>query len=1367
MAYPTSKFFKGAIEKSELNEELLNEQALTNNGCPDENALNYDENWQTNANTTYGAFVCQYDYGCNNVDAWMEAMLFLSEMNLQSDIFGDTSYTFPHIVTGDNSDPGMVSPPWDQDTPGGFSFQQAGDSASGNYGGGGTSWGEIDLSSGAGYYDYLCDWICNPALGVDINPGNWVPAGFAGAEGYNFGGGSNQDTGLHICTCCQQYPHITYGCTDPNADNYQEIAGAPCDDENPSYTGDGCVEGVTGENCCCEFPGCTDETADNYDPTANIDDGSCTYSYGCLDPNATNYGYLVNIETGETLGDAPVENPEETLIPCEDGQIEGVNDGYPDCCIYPEGCTDPEALNFDDTAVFDDGSCEYPPPCFEFDQATFQDQNLGCFFFFDPTAAETYGLTDETIALIANYVNEGECCVLGCTDENSPDYDDTAHYDDGSCEYPGCTDETAINYDPGATVDDGSCEYDPCAMCEQMPEECALYCDIWFLGDPVSIDLYSEPVQEQIGVFLNYGECCDPYVEGCMDENAMNYSPEAELPCDDCCRYRYGCTDDTANNFDGYVEDGWIDDGSCEYDIPGCTDDGYQDWSPYPGIAAINYNPEATVDDGSCDYLKPCEEIEGWSDEGIAAVCGQWFGWQATLDEGGTLLAWEQSAYDTLGSFEYLNNGECCPEIVPEGCTDPTATNYDPNAVNDDGSCEYYCAVFDGFSANEQDVFCAWWEINSEDTEVAGYEWIASTLENGDCCPRYMCNQSTGECEQNEAGAHLAMSTCENSPEPCGPTGCQAFALLDYDQQLNWCSFCPNPFMYWCAPSDESIEGQQQLDCCPEELGCEEIMTEEWVYENIPPLNLIKGEVYLDDFCWWCNNSEETIVQSMLDNGIWYAQEACDCCPEDPTPDYDCDNFEQWIIDVVTPDWPGLATVSKFCDACEVPDGDIPNMYPGEPGCGCCPDDPDDGPYTCRAVQVSPTQWETECMEDPDGIYTTIEECQQAIEEYQLETDEFGHPLQGCPEPRMNWKCIINSGEIYGECMEDPDGNYTTEQECIDEGCSCPEFPTAEFGYPSGECPPGLVWNMLTCHCDPDEDEVVRRGCMDEEASNYMVCCPGAPEGCVPNDHQPQCCDYDDIEDTTCEDLQAELSYNPGSWESICTACWNPEWGNPNIETSLSTGGCPPEECCVDDEDNEVEEEYLYYGCSDCMEGEGNTYTSFVNNEGTDWLCGPEVIEVWLPNYQGPQTSTNSSNGFMYAGYPGQWLGSSESWTPEEVLEEQCTGTIGVVVNCRQCYDEWEANGNWMLPYCDNYNCPWPDDYTPDPEGAAAIDTADLSVDTPGAPQPEDYPLGGNDPQYLRDKKKFIKNYHSNNKSSLRESFTNRFQKLAGIKKKK
>ena len=91
----------------------------------------------------------------------------------------------------------------------------------------------------------------------------------------------------------------------------------------------------------------------------------------------------------------------------------------PDDTETASGCTYPDALNFNESAVTDDGSCEYPKP------------------------------PEET---------------PGCTYEGATNYDEAATVDDGSCEYPpdpvpGCTDTSALNFNATADTDDGSCRH--------------------------------------------------------------------------------------------------------------------------------------------------------------------------------------------------------------------------------------------------------------------------------------------------------------------------------------------------------------------------------------------------------------------------------------------------------------------------------------------------------------------------------------------------------------------------------------------------------------------------------------------------------------------------------------------------------------------------------------------------------------------------------------------------------------------------------------------------------------------------------------------------------------------------------------------
>lgn len=99
--------------------------------------------------------------------------------------------------------------------------------------------------------------------------------------------------------------------------------------------------------------------------------------------------------------------------------------------------------------------------------------------------------------------------------------------------------------------------------------------------------------------------CRDP-IPGCMDANALNFNPAAEIDDGSCIPVVLGCTDKVALNFDPEAN---TDDGTCNYDVFGCMDP-----------KAVNFNQAATVDDGTCllqsaiPFLDvACREDKNWA----------------------------------------------------------------------------------------------------------------------------------------------------------------------------------------------------------------------------------------------------------------------------------------------------------------------------------------------------------------------------------------------------------------------------------------------------------------------------------------------------------------------------------------------------------------------------------------------------------------------------------------------------------------------------------------------------------------------------------------------------------------------------------
>ena len=213
---------------------------------------------------------------------------------------------------------------------------------------------------------------------------------------------------------------------------------------------------------------------------------------------------------------------------------------------------------------------------------------------------------------------------------------------------PGCTDSTALNFNAGATSDDGSCvpHLPPVVGCMQ---PLAMNYDSRATVQGTTKCIYALPgcTDSRAGNYLSSANVedtsCIFVVKGCTQQNALNYDSSANTY--EGCRFALpGCTNSLASNF---ASSATVDDNSCL--MTGCTDP-----------TKFGYDPIANVDDGSClNYISVCTDTTAANFVALAP------------------------RLQSLPS-----------KCIYPGCTNAMATNYNPSATADDGSCVLLRATF-------------------------------------------------------------------------------------------------------------------------------------------------------------------------------------------------------------------------------------------------------------------------------------------------------------------------------------------------------------------------------------------------------------------------------------------------------------------------------------------------------------------------------------------------------------------------------------------------------------------------------------------------------------------------------------------------
>ncbi len=169
---------------------------------------------------------------------------------------------------------------------------------------------------------------------------------------------------------------------------------------------------------------------------------------------------------------------------------------------------------------------------------------------------------------------------------------------------------------------------------------------------------------------------------GCMDEEACNFDPAAEVDDGSCWTpFDFGWCDCDGAVFDALGECGGgcaqdLDmDGVC--DVPGCTDP-----------EACNFDPSANYDNGDCTYAAAYYDCDG-----------------ACLND--------------------ADGDGVCDELEVVGCTDAEACNFDADATEEDGSCAYLTATFiDGENAVDEGAVMLY--VASPSQPGNQYTWAVS-----------------------------------------------------------------------------------------------------------------------------------------------------------------------------------------------------------------------------------------------------------------------------------------------------------------------------------------------------------------------------------------------------------------------------------------------------------------------------------------------------------------------------------------------------------------------------------------------------------------------------------------------------------------
>lgn len=384
-----------------------------------------------------------------------------------------------------------------------------------------------------------------------------------------------------------------------------------------------------------------------------------------------------------------------------------------------------------------DGDCMVEELCFS--------ENGGAYECFDMPALDFILFDGDQINLTQTVPNVTYDFYFTTADGTSGVYS----WNNGNCtDDTGCTNPYADNYNPSATTDDGSCNYSE-NICDCAGTEHTIGVLVW-LGDGFA-DAGDYTWDGQLVDFN-----CDTWGYDCGD---ISGSPGTDPygVCSGALPPNNGCVGDCSFNGITVYTDG------CN---PDTNTDAMQFLFDYEGectVSEICAYPTADPASVFCFDLTANNLGDGdvW---GITGLTAENWSFYYTLNDG------------SISPTGTLTIGSCSPV---SGCTNPFATNYNPDADNDDGSCLYDETICDCAGTEHTIGVLAW--LGDGFADDAAYEWDGELVDFECDTWGYDCGDIAGSPTDDPYGV------CSGALPPnngCGPppvTGCTDATACNYD----------------------------------------------------------------------------------------------------------------------------------------------------------------------------------------------------------------------------------------------------------------------------------------------------------------------------------------------------------------------------------------------------------------------------------------------------------------------------------------------------------------------------------------------------------------------------------------------------------